>query len=765
MTAQAPSPAGSAIEQFLRETVRDNIQLAAIGSKGPPICKWFGEDVQGATAWAVFQNRKGRGVYWTVNCATPHLNRKPSKGDILCARYGHVDIDPPFDREQILKSLRDAKCPPSFIVASGNGLQAFWRLAQETPDLELVEELNRRVCAAFDGDKGTHNIDRLMRLPGTVNFPNDKKRAAGRVAVLAAVIGKDEGANVSMADLAAGFQASPQPIRPKQLVAGSPCFRPTTLSDLKIVPESRLYGLITAPPCEDRSVAVFACASEMIQTGFCDDQIGGILINTSYAISAHCLEQPNPGRAIARVIVAARRRLLEDRDNEGSGVSLEDFYAYMPSHQYFFTPSGEFWPAASVNARLPRAQLLANDGTPVSDANGDPKFINASTWLDKERPVEQMVWAPGLPKLITDRLVSGGGWIERPGASCLNHYLPPSVEEGDSAEAGKWIDHVRRLYPEEADHIISWLAHRIQHPEDKINHALVLGGSQGIGKDTLLEPIKYGVGHANFTEVSPAHMLGQFNGYLKSVILRISEARDLGDADRFKFYDHMKTITAAPPDVLRVNEKHLREYSVFNVCGVIITTNHKTDGIFLSPDDRRHFVAWSPLTKEDFTEEYWSETYAWFGRGGSRHVVAYLRALDLAGFNAKGPPPKTEAFRAIVDAGRAPEDAELTDVLEKLDFPRAVTLSMLRWHADGGFYAWLQDRKYARAVPHRLESCGYERVSNPQTKDGMWKLPDGRVNIYCRSELSLADRIGSAQDLVANPPEDAAEPGADLSAA
>ena len=73
-------------------------------------------------------------------------------------------------------------------------------------------------------------------------------------------------------------------------------------------------------------------------------------------------------------------------------------------------------------------------------------------------------------------------------------------------------------------------------------------------------------------------MLGNFNGFVKSVVLRINEARDLGDTDRFAFYDHMKGYTAAPPDVLRVNEKHLREYSSLNCCGVIITTNHKTDG-------------------------------------------------------------------------------------------------------------------------------------------------------------------------------------------
>ena len=52
--------------------------------------------------------------------------------------------------------------------------------------------------------------------------------------------------------------------------------------------------------------------------------------------------------------------------------------------------------------------------------------------------------------------------------------------------------------------------------------------------------------------------------------------------------------------MLRVNEKFLREYYIFNVIGFIITTNHRTDGIYLPADDRRHYVAWSERTKDDF---------------------------------------------------------------------------------------------------------------------------------------------------------------------
>src|SRR5205085_8626779 len=122
--------------------------------------------------------------------------------------------------------------------------------------------------------------------------------------------------------------------------------------------------------------------------------------------------------------------------------------------------------------------------------------------------------------------------------------------------------------------VVNWLAHRVQRPQEKINHALVLGGKQGIGKDTILEPIKTAIGPWNFSEPSPQQVMGRFNGFLKAVIMRINEARDLGEFDRFKFYDHMKAYAAAPPDVLRVDEKFLREFAVFNVCGVIITTNH-----------------------------------------------------------------------------------------------------------------------------------------------------------------------------------------------
>jgi hypothetical protein len=452
------------------------------------------------------------------------------------------------------------------------------------------------------------------------------------------------------------------------------------------------------------------------------------------------IKSPHLRRAVLAEKHSNVRPLRHDVDNV-EGVTLECFHAYAPQHSYIFTPTREMWPAASVNSRIPSVAITED---------GKEKKICAAAWLDKNRSVAQMTWAPGLPMIILDRVVSDGGWIENRGVSCFNLYRPPAIQHGDPNQADLWLNLVEQVFPNDCNHIVSWLAHRVQRPEEKINHALVLGGAMGIGKDTILEPVKHAIGPWNFQEVSPQQMLGRFNAFVKSVVLRISEARDLGDINRFQFYDHLKAYTAAPPDVLRCDEKHLREHAVFNVCGVIITTNHKADGIYLPADDRRHFVAWSEHVKEDFTKEFWDRIWLWYARGGMCHVAAYLANFDLSNFNPKAPPPKTQAFFEIVDAHRAPEDADLADIFDRLGNPDATTLIKICNEARGDFQIWIKERKNQRAIPHRLETAGYVPVLNETAKSGLWVIHGKRQRIYAKAALAPRDRFKAASALMAS---------------
>jgi Family of unknown function (DUF5906) len=442
------------------------------------------------------------------------------------------------------------------------------------------------------------------------------------------------------------------------------------------------------------------------------------------------------------------------------GVTLDDFSAFMPMHSYIYHPTGEMWPAASVNSRIEPVPLVDEDGQPVLDDKGRQQVISASGWLDRNSAVEQMTWAPGEPRLIKGRLVSNGGWVKREGVTCFNLYRPPSIKHNNAAMARPWVKHAYRIYGKSAKHIIKYMAFKVQRPQDKINHALLLGGGQGIGKDTLCEPLKYAVGPWNFEEVSPKQVGGRFNGFVKSVFLRINELRDLGDGNRFDFYEHMKVFTASPPDVLRVDEKHIREYPVFNVCGVIVTTNYKTNGIYLPAEDRRHYVAWSNLKKENFSDAYWDKIWKWYESGGFGHVAAYLATLDISDFNPKAAPPKTEAFWAIVDANRSPEDSELADAIDRLGQettgedgqkevvrPKAITIDKIALVANGEFALWLRDPKSRRAIPHRLEECGYTPVRNPHAKDGLWKIRDRRQAVYAQSGITPRDQLDQANAL------------------
>ena len=392
--------------------------------------------------------------------------------------------------------------------------------------------------------------------------------------------------------------------------------------------------------------------------------------------------------------------------------------------------------------------------------------IPPTQWLDKHRPIHQIAWLPGQPQIVDGKVLQESGTIDAPGYRVFNLYKPPPALPGDPAQAGPWIDLVHSIYPDHAKHIIRWFAHYAQRPHIKVNHGIVLGGPPGIGKDTLLEPIKQGcVGAWNWADISPSAVLGRFNGWAKNIIVRVSEMRDLGDANRFTLYEALKTYLAAPPDSILVDEKNLREHYVQNVMGLIFTTNNRTDGIYLRADDRRHYVAWSERVKESFTEGYWKSLYAWYQSGGIGHVAAYLRSVDLSDFDPKAPPELTRDFWLIVQSGEPPENAEFRDLLDGLEHKDAFTLGDLVEVADRlGMHQVagdLRERRNRRTFNHKFAAIGYGAVRNPDAKDGQWVVHGSRQTVYCKLDQSLSEQVRYCRDLQARAAKTVLDPFAD----
>jgi hypothetical protein len=718
-------------------------------------------------------------IYYHVN-ATGNLGKRAKKDDIVAIEFMHTDLDPRDDeepeagKERYFQRLNDDGVvpTPSAIIDSGNGLNCLWRLTAPLPlpaDRQQreqliadVEERNRALVLVLGGSPETRNIDRILRLPGTTNFPNEAKRKRGRTRCRAKLINRNETryqlgdfGKISQEENAkahAGkgrtafedyikelkdkidFEKLPEvdaaklPVSHhiKQLIDG--------IDEAMRAYRSRSEALMAALT----AMAISRCSELMMAAVILKKPIGQHVRDRRSNSYAYLIKQ------IAKAQYYATRHAERRAEQIAHNLQFYHFRAVPAQRGYWCLPTDTLWNAADIDRAFSKQLVGKYD-------EGKESYIPSSKWLTQHARIDQLTWAPGELMFLFDTMVAEAGLIPRKGLTALNLNRGPRCAPGNAHAVRPWLDHVHKLYPDDADHIITWLAQRVQQPGVKINHVLVLGGAMRIGKDSILVPVRYAVGSWNFAEISPAELLGKFNPFLKKVLVRISEARDLGDVNRFTFYDHSKSLFASPPEVLRVNEKHIREYDVTNCVGFILTTNYRTGGIYLPPDDRRHYVAWSECKLEDFIDDYFSTLHNWYEEEGNRNVAAYLRQLDISAFDPKAPPKQTEAFWAMANHYRyeSPVYAALCNVLEHLKYPVVVALHQL---AIAEYLAiWLYDPKHASDIPRRMDACGYEKLRNPNTKNGLWKV-DGRYQpVYGLATKPLADRMAAAHQLLEQP--------------
>jgi hypothetical protein len=673
-------------------------------------------------------NKAGAGVYVTVN-ATDLKGRRAENVTRIRAVFADLDGAP------LAPAMADPR-PHIIVESSPKHWHAYWRVKDMPVDAKLFRQAQRQLIKRLGSDEKITDLPRVLRLPGFIH----QKGKPFKVRVVKINEGNPYKA-ATFIDGAADEEAPPG-ADTKRTYAHAPADLRELNEALEIIP-SEDYQIWFEVGC--------ALAHELGEAGF--ELFERWSRKSDKYDKVQCKRKWHECEKVSKFTAGTIFHYAtqidptwREAETIPSHATLDDFVSFLPSHNYIYLPTGQSWPASSVNTQLSK-QTLNN------------KRVLASVWLDKMRKVQGMTWAPGDALLIPDRIArEQGGWIEKPGTMCLNLYYPPMPTNGSAAAAKLWVNLVHRIYPDDAAHIINFLAHRVQHPGQKINHALLLGGEPGIGKDSLLEPVKHAIGPWNFSEVSPKSVVSRFNAHIKSVICRISEARDLGEVNRYDFYEHMKTLTASPPDIIQCEEKHMKKYAVANVTGVIITTNHKTGGIFLPENDRRTYVAWSRLTQKDFVQAYWDTLWAWYLTGnGYAHVAAYLQQHDLSKFNPKAPPRKTEAFLDIVEANIPQEDAEISETINIMERPPAITIGMLLNATPSHTFAmWLAERKNWRAIPHRLESCGYTAIRNPDTTYNRWqyrvtkagKSQTYEVSIYARKDLPEKDRLHAARKLV-----------------
>lgn len=313
------------IAEFL-EMARPDRQfvLGAIPVEGgAPKVRTF-EDAGAAADWAATMNAdEAHNLYWTHNRLHGPAKIKPSEKDVAEVLFTHVDIDPrppgqglsddakvewnDAERDRILGELRTFSTQPTFIVDSGGGFQSFWRL--EAPlfvggapeSIANAKAYNVGLRDSFVGADNCQSLDHLMRLVGTVNWPDEKKRKKGRKPRLATVVDRDG----PVSDLSAFMPASVEPQRRARSPSASTAAPRGVVRKLCDITELDQWGIgeadrlrvLIVQGCDpdkfegDRSKVVCDLCCNLHRRGVPAGLIVGIISDPTWAISEHVIEK------------------------------------------------------------------------------------------------------------------------------------------------------------------------------------------------------------------------------------------------------------------------------------------------------------------------------------------------------------------------------------------------------------------------------------------------------------------------------------------
>ena len=273
------------------------------------------------------QRGADRNTYYVLNEAADRAYARPPEiEDILPPRFLHVDIDPragedlAAEQDRMLKRLTadlpPGVPPPSIIVFSGRGYQAIWRLEEACPD---AAERNYALELAFGAD-ACHNVNRLLRLPGTVN---QKTGCTAQVV-------RDEPGAYSLCP----FKSAALPARAQIEAVNVNTTNVTRVGDINTDPRTAVFkgkkyarlrviavqGRDPDKPKDgddSRSAWLNDFLCNGIRAGAADDTLFAIITDQDFGISASVLDKKDPsGEALKQIAKAHAQVNADDDDNK-----------------------------------------------------------------------------------------------------------------------------------------------------------------------------------------------------------------------------------------------------------------------------------------------------------------------------------------------------------------------------------------------------------------------------------------------------------------
>jgi hypothetical protein len=238
--------------------------------------------------------------------------------------------------------------------------------------------------------------------------------------------------------------------------------------------------------------------------------------------------------------------------------------------------------------------------------------------------VREITYAPGEALLLP---------TSDPDLPVFNRWRPTTHGNTpvSQAQVKPWLDHIEFVMGSipERDRFVKWGAFVAQHPEHKPNWHFLVMAVQGLGKDTLVQPVKLAVGDGNWQECLIYKLSEQFNEKVETKFLIIGETRqsEFGFVSAHDTGTRLKELLARPPEALTINKKFKTPYEIPNRVAVVLFSNEENP-LHLERDQRRVHVINRRGAKPE-PAGYYQALWGWLNGGGAELAASYLRQFPL----------------------------------------------------------------------------------------------------------------------------------------
>jgi hypothetical protein len=366
---------------------------------------------------------------------------------------------------------------------------------------------------------------------------------------------------------------------------------------------------------------------------------------------------------------------------------------------------------------------------PCKSIHGKNPKVEASVSFDENRQKH------GAKALVGITYAAGESVIVARDGDLYGNRWRDARPAGGSGDVTPWLEHCKTLVPnaDELEHIFDVMAFKVQHPEIKINHAVLHGGDQGSGKDTMWAPFIWAVCGAHLKNrglLDNDTMSSQFGYALESEILILNELKEPDAKERRALANKLKPIIAAPPEMLTVNRKGLHPYQMANRVFVLAFSNDPVP-ISLDSQDRRWFCVWShaPRMTAQAAEKMWK----WYKAGGFAAISGWLAARDVTAFNAGAPPMLTEFKMNLVEHGMSMAESYLVELMRARmgEFSKGVVASPFHALCDRLAGAAPSGVKVPQpALLHALKEAGWVDMGRLKSREF-----DSKKHIFCAPDM------------------------------